>query len=914
MLKEVKYNGYSAVPSDYECQDGDLAAVMGLVQEKGALRPIANPKPILSYAGSILFVHTTSKFTHYIGYSDGTPPRANMQWIDSESPTTVHSFSKPESTMLRDAIIQINAIGNTLVVLTTIGMYYYLWKGDEQTYVRLGNHIPELPIRFGLQGTFLNNDDETSYIELSHPLSLNTHYELDEEDIPNATTAVLAQANKFIAKFATNEGRFAAPFFVRYAFRLFDGSLVMHSAPVYMDVLNGANPIVYGDSYAVSSGKATSLQARARGIVCDLDYNVLSSSMLSALRDWGDIVKSVDIFVSAPIYKYKQDGENVKEIVTESDSRNWCKSVCKMMNPRESYASVITKYQEFPIYYLSSWSEGGGTVHPTKHWVLPTYSDEEFFERVKGCSTFYLLTSIPLDRLSTAITKIDVSTEYLQSLVAREAMTDDYDSHTSLIPRYSFPYNSRLNLCDMTKELFRGFWSGSAIQRTDGHIVAVHEMPSDDADGTESLRVYVSLKKDGNTVVVVEESSSVHGLFSPIDYYYYPDVDAFEAVFAFTDEEDNTTYYRVPLEPHSGLNGAIFYSNGASVKDVGAQVSSAPTVSSDRTVEIRNKVYTSEVNNPFAFPLLGINTVGTGRIVGLATAAKALSQGQFGQFPMYAFSTDGVWALEVSATTGAFSARQPITRDVCINVDSITQIDSAVLFASDRGIMLLSGSNTQCITEGIDNNGEPFNFAAMPLAGDIKTLLGVTAGESDELTEKAFRTFLLGCQMLYAYDRQLIIVFNPDYPYAYVYSLESKSWGVMKSGIQAKVLSYPEAFAVMEDGALFDFSKEAGVPVRQFLLTRPLKLDQGAKDVLKTVDTVIQRGDFAKGHVQSILYGSRDLRNWFPVFTSTDHYLRGFRGTPYKYFRIGLVCSLTSGESIWGATIQFTPRLTDQPR
>ena len=89
--------------------------------------------------------------------------------------------------------------------------------------------------------------------------------------------------------------------------------------------------------------------------------------------------------------------------------------------------------------------------------------------------------------------------------------------------------------------------------------------------------------------------------------------------------------------------------------------------------------------------------------MGISTAAKALSQGQFGQFPLYAFTDEGVWALEVNSS-GGYSAKQPITRDVCISSDSITQIDTAVLFATDRGIMEISGSQTQCLTDIINGN------------------------------------------------------------------------------------------------------------------------------------------------------------------------------------------------------------------
>lgn len=38
MIKEIKYNGYSANPSDYECADGDLSVAMNLIPEDGVLK------------------------------------------------------------------------------------------------------------------------------------------------------------------------------------------------------------------------------------------------------------------------------------------------------------------------------------------------------------------------------------------------------------------------------------------------------------------------------------------------------------------------------------------------------------------------------------------------------------------------------------------------------------------------------------------------------------------------------------------------------------------------------------------------------------------------------------------------------------------------------------------------------------
>ena len=84
--------------------------------------------------------------------------------------------------------------------------------------------------------------------------------------------------------------------------------------------------------------------------------------------------------------------------------------------------------------------------------------------------------------------------------------------------------------------------------------------------------------------------------------------------------------------------------------------------------------------------------------------------------------------------------------------------------------------------------------------------------------------------------------------------------------------------------------------------------------MLKTFDTVFLRGLFGKGKVQVILYGSRDNINWHLVHSAKEHYLRGFRGTPYKYFRIVAITDLSIGETLVGASISYTPRLINQLR
>lgn len=60
MIKEIKYTGFTAVPSDYECQDGDLAASINIVPEDGQLKIINQPLVIMtlpSESQRVIFIH-----------------------------------------------------------------------------------------------------------------------------------------------------------------------------------------------------------------------------------------------------------------------------------------------------------------------------------------------------------------------------------------------------------------------------------------------------------------------------------------------------------------------------------------------------------------------------------------------------------------------------------------------------------------------------------------------------------------------------------------------------------------------------------------------------------------------------------------------------------------------------------------
>jgi len=873
MIKEVKYGGFSANPNDHEALEGDLAVAMNLIPEDGTVRPVLPPAKVFDIPNRarILCVHRTAAFHHYVCL-DGTA----LKWLDKDG-------TEPPESFIRDfagaEVIKVEPVGNTLVVLAVDGVHYILWKNGAYRY--LGTHLPELDLRFELADA-KEYESDTHKVEwdisghpeiFDGPITPIWWFNSDEETAPGEETGkdvlarlrqgVMASLNGVVAE-VTDDRRFAFPFFVRYAFRMYDGSLTMHSAPALMIPTLNTPRLDMGWSGVSEDrtkvGTPANIKATLTGYT--LRGVPLDTAQVEDLMQWSDIIESVDVFVSPQFYTYDQgvkDKDITIETATPQPPRN-TRLAAQVCDNGTFYLVKQARLSSSMPQHNRLLQEGGGDIVPD-------------FEPTND------------------------------NIVTRELMSDDYGSHDGLIASKSFAFNGRVNLAGVSRRLFSGFNPACMWHRVGD-------------TGTCETAATVTVDADGREVVLRSPVGTVRYAYrsSAVPWFFYPGADAKRAYLTIGGQD-----IELSLTQHPTLNGAYFCSLDEDAEQ--QTVASIPEASpeTERVVSVPNKLYTSEINNPFFFPATGINTVGTGEIYGICAAVKALSQGQFGQFPLYAFTSEGVWALHTT-DSGGFSAVQPVSRDVCINPESITQLDDAVLFATARGIMLISGSQTQCVSDAIDDKGHLVRIIGTD-GGIIPSKLALLNGMGIMDEVGPFGIFLAECRMVYDYRGQRVIVYNPGYgySYAYIYSLQSNKWGMMQSSIGYGIRSYPEALAVTKDGRLVDCSAgDTGAAAYQLLVTRPLALDN--PDVLKTVDTVIQRGLFPRwgkdreSHVSQVLLGSRDLYRWHIVQSSGNEYLRGFSGSPYKWFRVALMLRLKPGESVTGCTIQLTPRHDNRPR
>lgn len=188
--------------------------------------------------------------------------------------------------------------------------------------------------------------------------------------------------------------------------------------------------------------------------------------------------------------------------------------------------------------------------------------------------------------------------------------------------------------------------------------------------------------------------------------------------------------------------------------------------------EIKNKLYVSKQDNPFFFPIEGRYTFSSS-VLSAAIATTALSQGQFGQFPLYVFTEDGIWAME-TASDGSFVTSKPLSREVCSNPDSITSIDNAVVFVTKKAVMMISGSQVANISAYMNGRHYIPNESAQGVIGRQEGFAEFIPAVTDE---DPFMLFMQDAKVAYDYTGERLVFISPsNKEFQYVYKVDTQTW------------------------------------------------------------------------------------------------------------------------------------------
>ena len=225
----------------------------------------------------------------------------------------------------------------------------------------------------------------------------------------------------------------------------------------------------------------------------------------------------------------------------------------------------------------------------------------------------------------------------------------------------------------------------------------------------------------------------------------------------------------------------------------------------------------SNVDNPFYFP-----TAQTYKFIGeikcLANNAEAISTGQFGQYPLFVFTTEGIWAMAVDTSgQGAYVSQSPFSREVCNG--GVCPVSGGVVFTTDRGVMAISGGQVTELSAPLDGL-ENLMFSETRLFDLVFNKAG-----KQLIYPAPIREYIQGAKLAYNYLHNEIILSNINKGYSYVYSLTNQEWSIIGTTFDVVTNRYPEL--VVYNNTLqkkYEFIEgDDKVPV--VAITRPVKVN-----------------------------------------------------------------------------------------
>ena len=117
-----------------------------------------------------------------------------------------------------------------------------------------------------------------------------------------------------------------------------------------------------------------------------------------------------------------------------------------------------------------------------------------------------------------------------------------------------------------------------------------------------------------------------------------------------------------------------------------------------------SRVQVSSENNSYTFPFNNSYRIGSteNEIIAVNSGAIEMSDSKFGEFPLYVFTKEGIFAMQSGKET-LYSAIIPINYDVAINPCTLA-VNGAVLYFTEKGLHALTNQGSQLLSSPIHTN------------------------------------------------------------------------------------------------------------------------------------------------------------------------------------------------------------------
>lgn len=740
-------------------------------------------------------------------------------------------------------------LNNILIVITDLNRYFLLYDVDTGTYSEL-EEIP-MPLMDFKKNIIYTNLKSDIYQAGTYTGNSNPSTAIEFQDAVDIHVVVKELLNTLINTYKSNNV-IRGMVLLRFAYKLFDGSYIKHSMPFYVNVRdetsNSDLTNVMKLVPELNAGDSTWDWHWEDISLGNIQYAYkFTTEQANILDTYKGIIQSLDIFMTEPIID-----RNIEETFCKQDITN-------------TYEWILN----------DNWTGYFGYI-PGEN----TKGAKDLREKY----LYYKILSIDLNTLiktpeSSSLTEITLNDLPLFNTL--ELLPVDNFTHHNIWGNRNYIYNSRLHFGDVKTKFYDGYFP---FRWEFGY--------TDQSTQTYRIKTYIRTESGDKIVYNIIETpfmveyystllaDDVIALNLPV-MISYPDSRAYKMEIQRLDGGDyytqtgaffseinlishpflNLSYMDAFYNPHpDGLYLFTIESHYTGVDNY-IQLDVADTDVENDLLNDPNRVQVSRLDNALVYEAVNSYQVGNDdeTIIGFGSVVEPLSDGQFGQFPLYIFTTAGNFVLSQGTGAILYSNILPLNKDVCNNPLSITDIGGGVVYSTEKGLMILSGRQITEISQFL--KGDPREYLINDTTyQDYLNDQNFVQLLSD-LSTVNFLTYLSGAIIGFDYVNKEIIVSNDTYTFSYVYNIESKSWHKITEVYSEFVKVIPKTYGY-SSGILYDLTDEDYDYIETLIQTRPIKLDTLNH---KSIERLVLRGYYdVKDLTYSalLIYGSVDGKSY----------------------------------------------------
>lgn len=631
--------------------------------------------------------------------------------------------------------------GNILIVCTSVTKYHILWRDDKYEV------LPQLK----------NMKLSVATTEEEYLFSTHSQWEQDPKvAIGNYREVVY---NKL------KEGRVEGMMMARAAMRLYSGEYIMYSYPVFIRV----GKEIQGSEFPLGM-----YREQIHGLVLKITHlkTAKLKFQIEAQTDrYKDIITSIDVFITKPRTAYLIDEE--KEL--------------------DKYQ---LGYNPFPL----DESNVGDTKNDGTYYLIKTVSPDQFFQGKYSFST-------------------DANT--FKAIETKTTLPIDENTNHTVTSRKQFLYNDTNIFLDNTIIFSNGYentlkHNNDNLQFWRTYIKDVQLITS-----TPTIQYFWQFEGtyDGQPITVTKNIDLTLSMFmSPLlprmffilnKYITYPALGFNKATlycklpngeYIICDDIWNNKII-APLENHQTLNLSIGTTKNNFVYE---PFFNEPFLLTERSFlgNSRNTIRATGTGTPFVLPTPRVYSFGENNTIVLAvsTLQSDISTGQYGLYPLYVFTTGGMFLLSVGHGDVLFD-RVSYMNDHRLVGEPVNVLNS-VVFYNGSDIYMLSGNEVRTISDDIRGD-----WRANELLEDVsyREFLGSSdlVDAYDVLTaDDSLSAYMQGAVMVYDDIEKELIISNEVFGFSFVYSLVFNRWHKITDTFRITFNNYDRCMILSDDNIL----------------------------------------------------------------------------------------------------------------